>query len=221
MRHFLIICMFLFLTSCFERKAEKPHFETVRNEARANTDESVNSPQRDHSSVYQAVIQSKIMSRDSGKPVDSAFLASCIKEQTLVYTEFYCDDLLWSYYVAQLSGKKTRVFYIIEDGASVENRALISIEGKKVVSREDNLPKLLSYELITKWLSIKFPGKTFTKKKLEKVAHSRYRTQLPKKADEWITILSGYNGDVSTSLKPIGQAKWTDDGFVLIPPSSY
>jgi hypothetical protein len=165
--------------------------------------------------IAEALIQDNFMNRDSGKKIDLSFLKSCIKEKTETYLQFYCNDLLYPYHVALLEGE---YIYIVADGVSVENRALFKVSGKKIITLEDNLPKLLSYKKVVLLLNEKFPNLKMNESRLKAIAHSHYRTKVPTGGEPFV-IYPGELGEENQSYaeKPIGKVAWTGNEFKLLP----
>ena len=166
--------------------------------------------------ITSALIQSRIMSRDSGQKIDFTFVSNCIKEKTETYLQFYCEDLLWPHHAILMKGG---YIYLVEDGDSVENRALFKLSGKKAVTIKDNLPTLLTYKKVTMLLNEKFPKLNMTEARLKAIAHSHYRTKVPRGIDQTFMIYPGELGEENQSYteKPIGKAAWTGRKFKLLP----
>jgi len=110
---------------------------------------------------------------------------------------------------------RNKVIYLIEDGASVENRILFSLENGNITKIDDPLPKMLTHSKVSKLLNKKYPGSNYTGEKLKKIAHSHYRTKLPRYGQENIVILSGELGNIH-GYKPIAEVKWDGKTFKLI-----
>ena len=184
---------------------KKPQGKTVINNKEVSVVELPNI-------ITSAVITSGIMDRDSGKLITADFLQRCVKESTKSYFEFYCNDLLWSYYILVI---KNKLIYLIENGTSVENRILFSLANGTITKIDDPLPKMLTYSKVSKLLNKKYPGSNYTEEKLKKSAHSHYRTKLPRNPQENIVILSGELGN-NHGYKPIAEVKWDGKTFKLI-----
>src|SRR5688572_29005145 len=75
------------------------------------------------SATFRAVALGHILVRDSGRPIDRAFLASCVRERTATYLRLACDDLVSEYHAALLrTAGPEPLLLILGDGASVERR---------------------------------------------------------------------------------------------------
>ena len=165
--------------------------------------------------ITLGMVKSGIMSRDSGKKIDLPFVKNCVKEQTETYLQFDCDDLLWPHHAVLLEGA---FIYLLEDGASVENRALFKVTNGKLIQKTDNLPNLLTPQKVTSLLNNRFPNLKMTESRLKKIAHSHYRTRLPKGSEQSFLIFPGELGKENEKLHmvPICKAIWNGQKFELV-----
>ena len=162
-----------------------------------------------------AILKREIPIRDSGKETSEEFFENCVKQKTQILIEIYCEDVVSPSYISLLEGNPKYIYYI-HDGASVENRDLFKIVDGKITKTEDPFLKLLTSEKIVALTNKRFPNLDLTTEKLDMSAHSHYRTRLPRKRGEPITILSGEHGDDIHSYKPIAKAHWNGKTFELI-----
>jgi len=168
--------------------------------------------------IADAVLQSNLMSRDSGAEVTAEFINDCVKERLATYIEFFCDDLHFPFFAKFFKGQASDYIYLVEEGFSVENRAFFRINGETVIKKADPISALITHEQVARWLNRKFLTEKYTAKKLEQIAHSHYRTLLPKVDGEPVTILSGELANPEHAYKPIGQIRWNGHQFELVDP---
>jgi hypothetical protein len=200
MRIFVIVLMLLGAISC-TKKDHAPHTRLP-------------SENRIPHYMIQAALESRLITRDSGKEVTAGFLKSCIKEKSDLYIEFLCDDLLWSYFARAFVSEDNIFIYLVEEGASVENRKLFLAKDGKIKTLEEPIGKILNQDIVPVLLNKRFKTNTYSVSALHKSAHSTYRTRLPKIGNK-ISIISGLMVDESHSFKEIAVIEFIKGEFVL------
>jgi hypothetical protein len=76
---------------------------------------------------------------------------------------------------------------------------------------------MFSHVNVAKLLNEKFPDGNYNEKKLRQIAHSQYRTKLPRNDGENIIILSGelgYGND--HGYRPIAEVLWNGKEFKVV-----
>jgi hypothetical protein len=141
--------------------------------------------------ILNALLGFRLLTRDSGKEVTEEFLSECVREHTDSYFKIECGDVLWAYNTAFIGDQH---IMIVADGASVENRIFYKLNGDEVTKVDDKFNEMFTVEKIVELVKKKFDGADVSVESLSRAAHSKYRTTLPKKSNQPITIRSGYYG---------------------------
>ncbi len=163
------------------------------------------------------IFKSGFIERDSGKEINISFLDGCLKEQTGAFYLFSCNDLTFDIQAVRLS-KIDPTYYLIENGASVENRLLFKVSDEVVQILENKLEKIFTEKKMAELINKKFSIDSYTEGYIKSVAHSHFRSVLPKKEGGNIVITSGelkYGTD--HGYKPLAEVAWKGGEFQLIP----
>ncbi len=152
---------------------------------------------------------------DSGKPITKKYLEECINEKTSTYLKLSCNDLTFDHYLVSFKAKNGgHIYFMIEDGASVENRYLWK------TLKDDNNEMLKQYwpkmddAKIAALINKKTGKKSITAEAISASAQSSYRTRLPKDGTNFISVYPGdFNG--VGDIGEIAKIEWDGKAFVL------
>jgi hypothetical protein len=162
-----------------------------------------------------ALMKTRIMTRDSGEALTESFIRKCVNEHTSVYVKFACNDIVFDYN-AFLVSANDNIIIITEDGASVENRLLVKVNGDSVEVLDVDFEKLITQEKMAELINKKFNVKKYTGEFIRNVAHSHFRLIIPKESGQNIVVTSGelgYGND--HGYKPVAELVWENGQFVL------
>lgn len=164
--------------------------------------------------TFQAVKRSKVIGRDSGQAITDDFLQSCIKEQTDIFVKYECDDFVNTVMVGQLDAEH---LILLGDGVSVENREVYRRSGADINYLDIDLEKVVTEKDVAELLNKKFKTTDYTEEEIKRIAHSHFRTELPRKMGDPIVVKSGYLGqETDHGFKPIATLKWNGKSFELV-----
>ncbi len=166
-------------------------------------------------SIIDVLIANQIVGRDSGKNVTREFLSGCIKVQNDRQYLLECDDVLFPYHIViYVDGNSmARVFLVIEDGASVENRWVYKAHDGKFVDIKEAVWPNITDEEISQLLIKATSNKKYSPGFIRSSVHSSYRVSLNK--DNTIKVHSGLS-DESFGTE-LGEIKWRRWKFEFEP----
>ncbi len=141
---------------------------------------------------------------DSGGSLNKDFIERCVMEKTETYYRIGCDGLTFDYFAAIIG----EILYIIQDGASVENRIVFQIKNETIERITDPLPNIFTIKKMAELINIKFGISEYTEETIKAIAHSHYRTILPKNSEEKMIITSGELGRNDRSYQPLATIEW-------------
>ena len=153
--------------------------------------------------------KNNIIGRDSGEAVTKSFLSACLKPQSERFIKIECSDVLFTYNISTFTDStNSQIILITEDGASVENRYVISDKGENITAKV--WPSIPLNELSE--LLIKHTGQNrYAAKYIRQVAHSSYR--IIHLGAGKLNLVSGIPDDwFGTKL---GEIKWNGNKFIF------
>ena len=155
------------------------------------------------------IYKNNIIVRDSGEVVTKSFILSCLKPQSNRLIKIECSDIVFTHNISTFTDStNSQIILITEDGASVENRYVISDKGENLTEKVwpiipiDELSELL----------IKHTGQNkYTANFIRQVAHSSYRIIHLRSGK--LNLVSGIPDDwFGTKL---GEIEWNGNKFIF------
>ena len=172
-----------------------------------------NASSLDNNAIIKLLQEQKIIHRDSGKVITKQFLENCLKNKTKFHYKIDCSDVLFKHYISIFeSNDKSQIILITQDGASVENRWLFLYKKDKYKDVKNKLWPNITSQKISNLLIQTTGNAKYTKKYINSVAHSMYRTSYLNQTS--ISILSGIPDD--SFGKKIGSIIWNGKSFSIL-----
>jgi len=153
--------------------------------------------------------KNNIIGRDSGEAVTKRFLLTCLKPQSKRLIKIECSDVLFTHNISTFTGNdNSQIVLITEDGASVENRYVLSEQGENITA---NVWPIIPLSELSKLL-IKHTGQNkYTAKYIRQVAHSSYR--IIHLGAGKLNLVSGIPDNWFGTK--IGEIKWNGNKFIF------